>query len=657
MTNTKTKKRATKIILAVLLSLFVISNVPAAINNFIESTPPTAFAQDVDGNNADTEEGPAGAQPPAEGEIPETSTPAEESTLQFVNVLVAIQRFLNRLIWPILVMIGGLMQNDLLFGSGMEAYLRDIWIPIRNIVNILFVVALVGIALYNILGIGDENSSYSLKAILPKLIIGIIAVNFSFFGIKIFLDAINILTTSVFALPSQVSEEMAIIIGKDDIEDKNKVSRFCKLIQGVKLSEKITHEELQEEGENAIYRIIGQRYAERGGFKIKASDTKEVVERKVTGEDSTLSESQKEQFRQDIENAKRGRICNGLELTSTGSNFLNRYDSKNAALAMALNMSQILVYSDIEINVDNIEKLFTNTVLSTLLYLIYLVSFIALFIVLLARLVVLWLAIAISPVLVLGMAIPVVKEKISGFGDLTSKFVQNAIAPLTIALAMSVGWIMLNAISGLNQFDNTSALSFDISNGIPVVGLNTLQDLIVSLGTIAVVWLGVFGAASKTVAAPITDALRGYIKDAGKFIGTLPLKHVPLVPIKVGENEDTYTLEQLGQVWTNLRTAPSQKADKLVDALKLGGITRFTDTDKVQTPSNLYSVFKEHEKAKPERLQEEVNKFMETSNGKSILREMKSRGGKDQMIAKSIEKFAKAEGDDVKKLKKELYQY
>lgn len=549
MQKPKTKKWARRIIMTILLSLVVTFAAPALTtfaadpecpDNFTvhegtkclapdeATTCPTGYTTDEEG---------------FEGKAVCTKTPTpqetvDESARAMASNLVKVQNFLNRLIWPVLVMTGGLLDNGLLFGSGMEERLREIWIPIRNIVNILFVITLVGIALYNVLGIGEDEGTYSIKSMLPKIIIGIIAVNFSFLGIKIFLDAINVLTVSIFSLPTQISEEIATVVDVD--KDTKTVNNFCKLVQGKSIGEGISEEDLIKEAEEIIYRNLASKY----GVAISETDSVEQIKQKVQ-QDPRLKEDAKEQFERDAQTRREGQICQGFSLTPQGTLFLDSWGHQNAALAMALDMSKIVFYQEIEPNVDNIEKLVINTLFSVLLYILYIASFLALFIVLLARLVVLWLAIALSPALLLGMVIPFFKEKVQAFGTVTDHFVKNAIAPISIALAMTVGWIMLRALQSVNAFERGSSLSF--GNGIPVTGLSTIQDLVVAVGTIAVVWLAVFAAAGESIAAPVTKFMKEWLGKGARYFGTLPIRHIPLVPIKLpGEAEgERYTLSQV----------------------------------------------------------------------------------------------------------------
>ncbi len=558
MYKTKIKKLAKKIIIGLFLALFVLASssiLLEKITNNSLSLSNTAYAAEPDcGTDAAKDKAvckkvgdncPTGYVVDGENCKKEaTSQTDTESTKNMIKFLIKLQDILNTLIWPVLVMIGGLLDNSILFGNGMEERLREIWIPIRNIVNILFVIALVGIALYNVLGIGDDNSNYSIKSVLPKIIVGIIAVNFSFLGIKLFLDVINVLTVSIFALPNQVGQ--ATVLDSTKSEDQETIDHFCKAYDGKKYNEVIDPNQFTKTQTDNTYRTIGAKYL----TTVEPTDTKEKILEKI---DALNDPTIKQQFQTAIDTAIAGEICtagkisdgkggkkDGLVLTSQGELFLKRWNSRNAALAMALNLSNIVYYEKLDVaTVANIEQLFVNGILSLMLYLIFLASFVALFIVLLGRLVVMWLAIALSPVLLLGLAVPVIKEKISGFGDLTSKFVGNAIVPLGIALSLTIGWIMLNALQGVNSLYNGGSISFTAGKGLPVVGLTTLQDLLVGLGTLAVIWLGVFTAASKSIAAPVTDMLKGALTKVGSFIGTMPLRQLPLFQIDLpGAGED-----------------------------------------------------------------------------------------------------------------------
>lgn len=574
--------------------------------------------------------------------------------LKNIEVLAGLQTFLNSLIWPVLVLIGGLMENDLLFGSGMEERLRDIWIPIRNLVNILFVIVLVGIALYNVLGISEEGGTYSIKAVLPKLVIGIIAINFSFIGIKVFLDAINVLTTSIFALPGQINEELAKVLDKpEEAENKELITRMCASMEGTKFADlnDQTDQLAQQQQEAIIYHQVASTKTYTTDAKIVSDDSVQQIKDKI----HLKGQATEDAFNKDIQKAKESKFCTGKGLTSQGELFLKRYNSRNAAFALALNMGKIVFYEDIKFDVDKIEKLFVNTLFSLMLYFVYIASFLALFVVLLGRIVVMWLSIAISPILLLMIAAPTLKEKMGGFSKLSEQFVKNAIAPVLIALSMTIGWIMLKAVQGLNMggsgstFSTDSAFPMDPSGGVPVVGLNTLQDFMVALGVIAVVWLGVFSSAEGTIAEFATNWMKEHLLTAGKWIGSLPFKHLPIVPISLpGHEGESYTFSQVGRALERMTHVDD---NKLADR---------TGAPRSATPDNLrnihdapgiYHYLNQAKDLEKEYQRKAIGSWLGDIKNRDAIREMRSN---DEALFDDLTKLAGANDDEAKTIVKDI---
>ncbi len=568
---------------------------------------------------------------------------------RFSTALLGISNAVNKLIWPILIMIGGLLDNSILFGAGMEDRMREIWIPIRNIMNILFVVALVGIALYNVLGIGEENGEYSIKAILPKIVIGIIAVNFSFVGVKLVLDTVNVLTTSVFSLPDQVGEEMArITVATDD----KTIDRFCKVLQGAPIDQVVTDEELIARTQQKSCKIA----ADNIGISTVGSCTEIEQAAADAGRSSGYQEA--------LNRLQQGEICQGGELTETGRVFLQRFSSRNVAVAMALSLGKILYYQDVDFNIQNIEDLFISTVFSALMYIAYLASFLALFIILLARLVVMWLAIVLSPIIMLAMAVPALESKLPGFDKIKEEFVKNAVVPLAVSIPLTVGWIMLKSMQSVNNLSPDS-LFIDrrvfegASNGIPVVGLNTLQDLVVAIGTLAVIWLGVFAAAEASVARDITNSIKGGLEGLGKFVAGIPFKHIKAVPIinpQTGEKMGDYSAAQVTQALKNLNSTGD--VNKLWDDIRGGKSATTQDIIAANTDADLVSTLKDPVILNNLNNQDNHRNLklkLETPEGQEILTKIST---KDPNLAAQLKRYADAPPDklaeEAEKLKKAL---
>ena len=476
--------------------------------------------------------------PAAGGDVGESLT-AQQTIEKFLALIITLEKLLNKLLWPILFLIGDLLKTDILFGSGMEDRLYNIWVPVRNLVNIIFVLGLVGLALYSVLGISGEQSNYSIKTMLPKLIAGIIAVNFSFIAIKVFLDVVNVFTTSIFAIPTQIESMEGTNLGSKDHEEldtkqQGVVSAFCKQVYSVQ-----DYDSFGESLEGTALQKLAQE------FKLPMlTDTKQI-----TAVAAKFDDTKKGEWNARLLELKEFSMCEGVldtgfKLTDTGQKFFAKYASNNAALAMAINMGEIVFYDKAATGAmgsNKYESLAINAIFSLLLYLVYVVSFVVLFIVLLARLVVLWLGIAISPVMALILTVPIAKEKLSSVEPLIGKFVSHAIAPIPIALSMTVGWIMLNGIKSTMLTNTGSAMASGVLiPSIPIPGL------MISLATVAVVWLGVFAAANETIAGGMTKVVQDKLQSFGKFVATAPIKYTPWVPVEVQGSEDPERLSISG---------------------------------------------------------------------------------------------------------------
>lgn len=462
----------------------------------------------------------------------------------------------QKAIWPVVIMVGGLLDNSLLFGKGMEQTLLDIWVPVRNMVNIIVVVVLVGIALYNVLGIGGDEGSYTIKKMLPNLIIGIIAINFSFVGIKVFLDAINVMTTAIFALPTEVG---AVNIKFAMDSNSPDICAGYSGLSGAEMKEPIENpNNMIENWTFGISRRKATFYAEsysslcQGDNNYKpeltaamnecaGKTTKALTDECITPALQGLIGSGCTQFKQtDADQIKTNfdkNEENGICLATNGKinpKFFEQYGRHNAALVLAVTMGKIAELPKIDFkSVTDIKNMAIGTVFTVLMYIVYVISFIALGIVLMGRIVVLWISIALSPIILLLMFVPTVKEKAGGLKKITDEFVRNAIAPLIIAIPLSVGFIMLSAVKhniGGNNIGETTGLA--ISTGIPVAGMNTLESLIAMCGTLALIWIGVFEAAENTIAGSVTGAIKGFGQKIGGYLLQKPLEHFPLAPIK-----------------------------------------------------------------------------------------------------------------------------
>jgi hypothetical protein len=87
--------------------------------------------------------------------------------------------------------------NGTLFG--LQDYLKIMWILVSNVVYFIFAFILIAIAFMNIIGKGE--GTWELKQAMPKFIIGVLIVPFSWFFVQFILSLSAILTVGVLTLP------------------------------------------------------------------------------------------------------------------------------------------------------------------------------------------------------------------------------------------------------------------------------------------------------------------------------------------------------------------------------------------------------------------------------------------------------------------------
>lgn len=371
--------------------------------------------------------------------------------------------FLSPVAWMIIYMVGGLFDNELIFGGNMGEALLNVWVQVRNIVNVFFVLILIIIAIYNVLGLGDKGpfQNLQLKQILPKFVISLLIVNFSFLGAKVFIDFTNVITQAVFALPSNIT---SVDTGKIAAE-------FC-----------------------------GPKAPFLGYFcDPQANGTYAPNER--------------------------------------AKQFFAKLDSRNLALAMAIDFGKLHQQKLVAGNVKDVWQLVFNILFGIVINVMYIICFAAVLIVLIARIAVLWVCVALSPLLALSIVFPNIMQTGGGEMDIGKNIVKHTTAPIIIGVFMSIGYIMMDTLNKFPSISNGyfSSLQMDMLDpNALTTGIANVQQFLIAVATVYLVFTGVFAAAGETVAKGITNSIKDTTLAVGKFFGKLPL-YAQIAPVAGAE--------------------------------------------------------------------------------------------------------------------------
>ncbi len=434
--------------------------------------------------------------------LPEIAQAAEAADTQktveqsIASLLSIGMQFLNALLWPFLIIIGDLMDTDLILGPGMEERLKGIWIPVRDLVNIGFVLVLLVVAFYNVLGIGGGEGDLALKTALPKIVLGLVLVNFTFIGGKVVLDLVNVATTAVFALPE-------LAAGDETPYDFSAIK--------------------EEFRQNVCYKSVDENGTAVSWTAATEEDEKDIpIHTRLfceKADDGTYDE------------------LDGL----LAAQYFTDLNVNNIGLVMAVNMGGLSSLSVLDPEgIESFSDLSISIMFAVAMYLVFAASYLVLGIVLLTRLIVLWIALALSPLAVLVYVVPQIKEWAGGGGDFAQKIVKHLLAPVIIGATMSLGYIMISAWDGLTGNSALDGGGFQVDQVISteflVSGIDDLPQFIIALASIVIVWTGVFAAASDTYASFATDAIKGFgerVRDAALKAPTL----IPSIPIGVKDGQ------------------------------------------------------------------------------------------------------------------------
>ncbi len=420
--------------------------------------------------------------------------PVEETAEQTVATLLALfMRMLNTFLWPFLLLIGELMDNDMITGPGMEDRLKLIWSQVRDLVNIAFVIYLLVVAFYNVSGMGGGEGNLAMKTALPKLVLGLVMVNFTFLGGKLLLDLSSVATTAAFGLV-QVTES-----------------------------------------EGYTFDDTAKSFAENVCLKNKDGGTADSNLYHDTEGSTDKIPPQTRIFCKQVDGIYTGALDELME-----ASYFQDLNVSNVALVMAVNMGALDSLQLLkEEGVLTFQDLVINSGFSVLMYVIFAISYIVLAIVLIARIVVLWAVMAFSPVAVLFYVIPELKEAAGGAGDASDKVMKHVLAPVIIGVTLSIGYIMITTMEQAgNSFEIfTNFASGDIFNKeFLLAGVNDMEKFLVAIVSVVVVWTGVFAAAEGSVAQFATDWIKGFGENVGGFIAKAPL-YMPILPTAGGSGD------------------------------------------------------------------------------------------------------------------------
>ncbi|MDQ7022456.1 MAG: hypothetical protein Q9M97_02830 [Candidatus Gracilibacteria bacterium] len=301
---------------------------------------------------------------------------------------------------------------------GLDVYLKDIWILISNIVYFAFAFILIAIAFMNIVGQG--GGTWELKSALPKFVVGVIIVPFTWFFVQFVLSISAFLTLAVLSLPYDVME-----------------------------------------GKPAYNKIEKQQICRNFVINLKSkveNDSTKQLKKCLEGNEYNANDNKQGTW------VSLGNLLSG----KTGSN------SASSSVFSIINIYTygVMKIQDLtEITKDQLQEVKTLTdlglklVFDVLFLIIFLIIMVALFMALFARGIWLWVYAMFSPIFGLLFFFGKSKEGVNKISPL--EFIKLALVPVYVSAALAFGMIfMFVASHGLTEVQSNGDSFFtDISEG------------------------------------------------------------------------------------------------------------------------------------------------------------------------------------------------
>ena len=387
---------------------------------------------------------------------------------------------------------GDLVGTAFLTAPEPMAAIRPMWVIIRNITNVLFVLVLLFLAFSNLfssLG-GGEGGSWTIKEKLPKVILALVAINFSLLGFKVVLDAVHIGTITIFSIPDNT------------LQAKNKN----------KLEDMLTAEVVVTQEGTVTYVPFYQ-----------------AINELMCGEKDTWAGAEGN-------GVKAGLPDDCLFAVDPTATMEGKSDAaRNLFLAFGIQFQKLQNLPSFAARLNDWSDVFTSVLFVSILSLAQVVALAAVFIALLIRMVVLWIAMVFSPLLIAG--------SIMGFGQgeggkVSEMIMTSIVMPLKIAAAFAVSFLMMDTMMDIGgpsgDFIKTGAsLSSFGSTG---------YGLLWSIATIVVFWKAAFWALEGGVGHEFIQKIQNGAEQAGGFVARAGTIDQELLPMPGGKKGDKASL-------------------------------------------------------------------------------------------------------------------
>ncbi len=421
----------------------------------------------------------------------------------------------------------------------LQDYLKEIWILVSNIVYFIFAFILVTIAFMNIIGKGDWN--WELKQAMPKFVVWVLIVPFSWFFVQFLLSISAILTVWVLTLPYDSFSDHDLFVQALD----NTELAWEEICKDIIISLNWDFGDKQTDGLNSEEWNLDENIQCLEGGKVSIKEL-------ITWLDENWDVSEDAAW---LQNSIFGVI-------SIYSYWILRIQDLDT-----------ISWRDLE-TIETLVDLIFKVVFDVLFVIVYLLLMVALLLALFVRWVRLWIYMMLSPVFWLFYFFG--SSEVSGdsgwkFG--VKEFIHLALIPVYVswALAFWLVFIMVASewVKEVNDWEDVlKAWGFSLTilwaHGSGESEKSVIWKLIVEIFGIAILWIAVMFALSKSettknIIKPIAD----FWQSVWKLAAAAPT-YAPIIPTwKWADGKQQYMwVAGLSTIWSSIEAAPRQAAQK-----------------------------------------------------------------------------------------------
>lgn len=455
------------------------------------------------------------------------STKTADDTIDLIRkIAMFISKLLSPLIAINMAIIGALMDNDFIIGDGgsedgtitkIGDILKMMWIIMRDIVNYLFIVILIIIAFMTVVTAGKlGDSNFEVKTALPKLLVGVVIVNFTWFFYMVIIDIANIATHVVYGIPQSIPGVQNIVV-----DDRQKCIYDWDRKKGDTMP-------------SCPVSVVGIDISNAGKAKLE-----EIV---TTVQDDTVStEEDKNNWTTD-ENGNYVKDMEWAILTMKKFSW-DDFNENSIVSLFAYGIAHVEQLPMVTADSKEITDLTVKTLVSFVVAIILIIVLNALLFAMLERVFVIWINLILSPIQVLIWVLRGVFSSVPDMGSDgylgLSRFIAMAFLPATIGLPLVLGFIMIMVIKSVSISSMEGGLLNNIKgweNLLPNV-TDTHQVLWFFM-TIYIMWesMNMASNTAKGFSKGIIDKMKSTSEEVGGFIAKTPF-HVPIIPFYSKDNK------------------------------------------------------------------------------------------------------------------------